>query len=113
LFGADLRGEFALEFLHPGARDLKGGEPAGGVAHGYPATVAGVWLAVDEAEPLEVVEGLRNGLPGHLGLGRHLAGTRAVLAQVTQHDRVTGLDRKTRLRRGREDLGVNGAVRVS
>lgn len=97
---ADLRREFALEFVHPRACDPKGREAAGGVVHGHAPAVAGVWLASDEAESLEVVERLGDRLPAHLRLCRHLAGTRAILAQMTQHDCVTGLDLKAGPGRG-------------
>ena len=109
-------GLLAEELAHRGC-SVTGVDPSEGslaVARDHAAR-AGLQIEYQSgvAESLEVVEGFGDRLPAHLRLCRHLAGTRAILAQVAQHDRVTGLDLITGPCRGREDLGVNGAVRVS
>lgn len=85
-----------------------------GEADDHPPTVIGVWVAADDAAPLQVIDDLGDRLAGDAGLDSQLAGTGAVLAETAQHQVVPGQEFAEPGALGRSmHLGIDEGVRVA
>lgn len=111
---ADPGGEVRLQVFHVPPGDGEAFETSVGVADDHTPPVIRVGVASDDSSPLQVIDDLGDRLAADAGLGRQIAGTGAVLAEIAQDDMVSGIELAVPgARHRRVYLGIDRRVRVA